>query len=107
MKGTKHTTDFLAKNTYDQANYHKDRYSQLMQNQVTRRQRLQSAQKRKETLSFENYKKKYFLIHKWDIVRARREEMYEFMDKLRTEKHFKEQWMLLRLTHEFAKRIYA
>jgi len=37
----------------------------------------------------ENYKKKYFLIHKWDIVRARRDEMFAFMDQLRTEKRFK------------------
>ena len=96
-------TDYLQKNMYDQANFSQDRYNQLIAQSITKRKRIQSAQKRKEEIEEFEHKKKYFLIHKWDIVRQRRTEMQDYMAHLRKEKRFKKDWLVKKLLHKFLK----
>ncbi|CDW87083.1 UNKNOWN [Stylonychia lemnae] len=97
--------DFMGKNVREVANW-EDAVVEKQRRNIDQMEKIVQARQRQKDLELQNLKRKYFLLHKWEIIKVKRQQYEQIVTKMKKQRNFKKRWIKQMKIHMIAKHIF-
>ena len=100
------TGDFLTQNIKQIQKWEETVWERRMRTKESM-ERIVLAKQKKKALEIENMKMKYFLVHRWEIIKEKKKQYGDFIQKLKKQRDFKRTWAKIIITNEIINSIFG